>query len=500
MTSSVLGPGSRIADRYAIESPLASGGMGVVYRATDTRLSRPVAIKLLLAQLGAEPSQLARFEREAIAAARLSHPGIVQVHDFGRTETGLSYLVMELVGGTTLAKVLDGSRLTTPRALDVGEQALSALAAAHAAGIVHRDLKPGNIMLVPLGGGREHVKLLDFGIAQLKSGEGYARLTATGEILGTPSFMAPEQARGESCDPRTDVYAMGMVLWCCVTGRLPYAQLPIAKVVTALQTEMPPRADAISAEVSRPLADVIEKAMQKSPTRRFGSADELAAALRSTAQAKTTGTPMIPATRPQSAAPSIPTVPERPAALGPSAPAPALPPAPIAARAPAVSPVPVPVQAPVATPAPVSAPVHSPAPVATPVPASAAVDSAAASAPQPRKPRWWLRILLALLALGLLAVLAVVAVIVAIGVWGLEAFASLPNAEHPAAGIVDAVSMQTCEAAARCCVAAGGSSCDAYRAPPLDVASCRRGIGSFGDTLLSRGEDAQLCSPTYSGP
>lgn len=128
-----------------------------------------------------------------------------------------------------------------------------------------------------------------------------------------------------------------------------------------------------------------------------------------------------------------------------------------------------------------------------------AAPVAALAPPRPKK-RWWLRILITLFALGALAALLVVGLVVAIGVWGLEAFMSLPSAERPAAGIVDGASVQTCEAAARCCEAAGGSSCQSYRTPPLDVADCRLGIGAFGDALASRGEDAAMCAPGYDGP
>ena len=163
----VLKPGDRIADRYEIDTVIARGGMGAVYRATDTRTGRAVAVKVVLKELAGDRTALARFEREAMAAARLAHPGVVSVLDFGTTPEGLSYLVMEHVAGRTLAEVLDQEgRLAPARAADIVEQALGGLEAAHAAGIVHRDLKPGNLMLVPSGaGGREIVKLLDFGVA-----------------------------------------------------------------------------------------------------------------------------------------------------------------------------------------------------------------------------------------------------------------------------------------------------------------------------------------------
>jgi serine/threonine protein kinase len=270
--------GQVLGDRYRIEAPLARGGMGAVYRATDVRIGRPVALKVLLPDFAADVLEVARFQREATAIASLHHPGIVQVLDLGR-DGAAPYLVMELVAGQTLSAVLSKEgKLEAWRAADVIEQALFAISAAHSAGIVHRDLKPGNVMVVPTGG-REAVKVLDFGIAQLKTGVAYTRLTQTGVILGTPAFMAPEQARGEPCDARTDVYAMGVVLWCLLTGKKAFAGRDMADVIAQVLDEVPTRADRVDPSVPPALAAVCDRALQKRPSDRFASAADFASAL-----------------------------------------------------------------------------------------------------------------------------------------------------------------------------------------------------------------------------
>jgi tRNA A-37 threonylcarbamoyl transferase component Bud32 len=281
MTAVAVEIGQRIADRYRVISVIARGGMGAVYEAIDERLDRRVAIKVLLQDLVEDRTIAARFEREARAAARLSHPSIVQVFDFGIAADGAAYLVLERVVGRTLATILGTEgRVAPARAADIVEQALGALATAHASGIVHRDIKPPNLMVVASGvGDRELVKVLDFGIAQLKTGTAYTRLTSTGMILGTPAFMAPEQARGEATDARVDVYAMGVVLYCLLTGVSPFHSRDIAEVVMRVLEHTPPRADAIAPGVPPSLAAIAERAMQKRAEHRFPSADAFALAL-----------------------------------------------------------------------------------------------------------------------------------------------------------------------------------------------------------------------------
>jgi serine/threonine-protein kinase len=271
--------GHRLGSRYRIEEALARGGMGAVYRAVDERRGRDVAIKVMHKELAEGTVEVARFEREALAAASLHHPGIVQVLGVGKEPDGTSYLVMELVRGETLAALLTREGKVAPaRAADIVEQALFALSVAHGAGVIHRDLKPGNVMLTSIDG-RETVKVLDFGVAQLKAGASYTRLTKTGVLVGTPAFMAPEQARGEPSDARTDVYAMGVLLWSLCTGRAPFMAPDLADILLKVLNDKAPRADAVEPTVPAALASIIEMAMQKRPEDRFASASAFASAL-----------------------------------------------------------------------------------------------------------------------------------------------------------------------------------------------------------------------------
>ena len=280
MIEFTLAPGTRIADRYRITGLIAHGGMGAVHEAVDERLGREVALKTLRSEHVADGTEVMRFEREAQMSARLSHPGIAQVLDFGRTPAGLLYLVMERIRGETLASLLTREKRVLPaRAADIVEQALSALASAHAEGILHRDLKPGNVMVVPTGNAREVVKVLDFGIAHQMDGAAYTRLTRTGVILGTPAFMAPEQARGEPLDVRVDVYAMGVLLWCLLTGQKPFVGGSMADTIDALLNVVPQRADRVVQGIPHALASVAEVAMQKDPAQRFADANAMAHAL-----------------------------------------------------------------------------------------------------------------------------------------------------------------------------------------------------------------------------
>ena len=313
--------GYRLGNRYRIEEPLAHGGMGAVYRATDQETQREVAVKVMHAELSKDPIVLARFEREARAVTSLHHPGIVQLLDIGTHTDGSSFLVMELIRGETLAAVLQREgKLAPERAADLVEQALFALSVAHGAGVIHRDLKPANLMIVQ-GAGREEVKVLDFGVAQLKAGPDYQRLTGAGVLVGTPAFMAPEQARGESSDARTDVYALGVLLWSLCTGRPPFPSPDVADVLVRLQNEVPPRADVIEPAVGASLGSVIAMAMQKRPEDRFASASAFASALvdlrtRNTRMSLPGGAgPNVPsASRAPRAAPRSPGAPRSPAA------------------------------------------------------------------------------------------------------------------------------------------------------------------------------------------
>jgi serine/threonine-protein kinase len=278
-----LTPKTIVAERYRIDGVIARGGMGAVLRATDQRLDRPVALKVILPALSEDLEAVERLRREALSAARVQHPGIVAVLDVGTCphpngRGRLCYLVMELVEGESLAAMAARGPIAPDLVVEIGLQALDALAAAHEAGLVHRDLKPANVLVSTTRSGIR-VRLADFGLVQLAGTAAHSRLTQSGVILGTPLYMAPEQARAEPCDARTDVYALGLVLWTCLTARLPSNADGFASAIVAVLTEELPRADAWSPGVPRALADVIATATRKDPRERPVSAPALAALL-----------------------------------------------------------------------------------------------------------------------------------------------------------------------------------------------------------------------------
>ena len=263
----------RTLGRYCIVEELGAGGMGAVYRAHDERLNRDVAIKVLAATAFDSDEARSRFRREALALSRLNHPNIASVHDFD-TQDGLDLLVMELVPGVTLNKKLSAGPLPEKEILLLGKQLMQGLAAAHEAGIVHRDLKPGNIRITPDG----RLKILDFGLAKelgpTPDTEVTAVATATGQIVGTLPYMAPEQLRGEAIDARTDIHAAGAVLYEMSTGRRPFPEqsTPLLTDQILNQAPVPPRS--LNARLSAPLEQVILKALEKDPDHRYQSANE----------------------------------------------------------------------------------------------------------------------------------------------------------------------------------------------------------------------------------
>src|SRR6188768_2324113 len=235
-----LTAGSRLG-RYEIIKPLGAGGMGEVYRARDTRLDREVAIKILPESVARDPERLARFDREAKAVAALSHPNILALHDAG-TEDGVTFAVMELLDGESLRERLAHGPLPVRRAIETTVQIAKGLAAAHAKGLIHRDLKPDNIFLVSDG----QVKILDFGLAKAADPSDSSGATATraamtdpGTVLGTVGYMAPEQVRGHALDARTDLFALGAVLYEMVTGQRAFQRETAAEIMTAILREDP---------------------------------------------------------------------------------------------------------------------------------------------------------------------------------------------------------------------------------------------------------------------
>src|SRR5438876_2661200 len=224
---------------YHVLSLLGSGGMGEVYLAEDTRLKRKVALKLLPAELTANPDRLRRFKQEAQAASALNHPNIITIYEIGQVD-GLNFIVTEFITGETLRQRMATERMNLPVVLDVAAQAASALAAAHAAGIVHRDLKPENIMLRPDG----LIKVLDFGLAKLiepqtanvnSEAATVARVdTKMGTVMGTAQYMSPEQARGWNVDARSDIFSLGVVLDEMLVGRAPFTGETTADIISLL--------------------------------------------------------------------------------------------------------------------------------------------------------------------------------------------------------------------------------------------------------------------------
>ncbi len=289
--------------RYEILKPLGAGGMGEVYRARDTRLDREVAIKILHESFAQDPSRLARFEREAKAVAALSHPNILALHDAG-TEQGTTYAVMELLEGETLRERLAGGAMPLRRAVDTAVQIARGLAAAHAKGLVHRDLKPENVFLVADG----QVKILDFGLAtsaETASGEAAAtqtRMTDPGTVLGTVGYMAPEQVRGQMADARTDLFALGAVLYEMLTGARAFQRDTAAETMTAILREDPSDLPAAQTAQAPALDRIVRHCLEKNPTERFQSARDVAFALE--ALSGSTGT---------TAAKAIASVPDAPA-------------------------------------------------------------------------------------------------------------------------------------------------------------------------------------------
>ena len=271
--------GSVLGGRYRVGKRLGEGGMGAVYEALQVDIGRRVALKLLHPELSEDAELVARFRREAEASASLGDPNIVQVTDFGHSEEHGAFLVMELLSGAPLASVLaNEGKLPPARVAFIAHQVLGALASAHRAGIVHRDLKPDNVFLTSVSGIADIVKLLDFGIAKLIANDGGQR-TATGVVLGTPAYMSPEQARGREVDARTDLYAVGVLMYQALSGRLPYRASNYNAILFAIIEETPPPLGELRPDLDPSLIAVIERAMAKEPSDRFASAEEMREAL-----------------------------------------------------------------------------------------------------------------------------------------------------------------------------------------------------------------------------
>jgi serine/threonine protein kinase len=263
------------ADRYRLERRLGVGGMATVQLAMDTRLERRVAVKLLAEHLAADSNFVSRFRREALAAARLVHPNIVQVFDFGAEEsTGRQYIVMEFVDGPSCAEILrELGRLEPDDAVSILTQACRGLDYAHRNGVVHRDVKPGNLLRSRDGG---QVKLADFGIA--KAAE-HSDMTKVGSVLGTAAYLSPEQARGEPAGPASDLYALGVVSYQLLAGRLPFEAASLTDLARQQDTTAPRPLHEIDPQIPRPLSLIVARALERVPADRFADAGAMEQAL-----------------------------------------------------------------------------------------------------------------------------------------------------------------------------------------------------------------------------
>jgi hypothetical protein len=279
--STVLPPGSIIDGRYEVLEKLAEGGMGEVYRAQHVELGKPLAIKVMRPELSDDPEFVARFKREAISAGRIGQLNIIDVSDFGRTTEGRFYFVMEYLDGVTVTHLLrSGEGLPVQRVMNLVSQVVRALAAAHAAGIVHRDLKPDNIMVLQRPGQPDLVKVLDFGIAKVLQGKAAGGQTAVGMVVGTPQYMAPEQAQGLNSDTRTDIYALGLIFYELLRGRPAFEAETPSMLMIKQVTEPPPRfPGSLSSQIPPALERMVFKMLEKSPEARPQSMEEVLAEL-----------------------------------------------------------------------------------------------------------------------------------------------------------------------------------------------------------------------------
>ncbi|HET7291435.1 MAG TPA: protein kinase, partial [Vicinamibacteria bacterium] len=299
-----LKPGTLFHGRYEIQGPLGRGGMGMVYRARDKTLDEDVAIKVLRPEFAEDPKMAERFKSEIKLARRIRHRNVCAIHDFGE-DRGVLYISMELIDGVDLKHILKRRGALPPaEAYDVAIQVAEGLEAVHASGIIHRDLKTPNIM-VDRGG---VARLMDFGIAKRQEGGGAS--TATGHVLGTPEYMSPEQAQGQRVDARTDVYALGVVIYEIFTGDVPFrGETPISTILKHLQD--PPPLD--RTKLPKSLRPVLAKALAKEPGARYSNARAVADALR---EARTPSRKQQPIATEVLVAPTLPRPATRPARAG----------------------------------------------------------------------------------------------------------------------------------------------------------------------------------------
>ncbi|MEO8379568.1 MAG: protein kinase [Acidobacteriota bacterium] len=291
-----LATGARLGP-YRIDAEIGAGGMGHVFRATDTRLDRAVAIKILPQHRWSDPQLRLRFEREARALSSLSHPNLCALYDVGEiAQSGapVPYLVMELLEGDTLRERLAAGRLSMRKALSWAAQIASGLAAAHQKGVIHRDLKPDNIFVTRGESSDELLKILDFGLALTEPGPTDTSTllrTEPGMVMGTAQYMSPEQVRGEHLDARSDIFSLGIVLFEMLTGRAPFQARSAVETMSAILTEEPPELTSLVPAVPESVETLVGRCLEKDPAQRFSSARDLAFALESAARSATPSAP-----------------------------------------------------------------------------------------------------------------------------------------------------------------------------------------------------------------
>ncbi len=293
--------GQVVADRYHIVKKLGEGGMGQVYLGEHVKMGRRSAIKVMNPQMVHDPDAIARFNREASNASRISHPNVCAIYDFGETADGLVYLAMEFIEGEPLTDVLtrEGT-LPVARAARIFAQTADALQAAHDLGIVHRDLKPDNIMVTRGRDGSDVVKVVDFGIAKAVGGdEAGQKVTKTGLVVGTPEFMSPEQLAGDVVDGRSDLYALALVFFQTLTGRLPFEAETVQETMIKRLTDEPATLAATRPDLAFPdgLQPVLDSALTRSPTERYQTVGKFADDVKSVTGATASRNVAVPATR-----------------------------------------------------------------------------------------------------------------------------------------------------------------------------------------------------------
>ncbi len=274
--------GTLITERYRVERKVGAGGMGTVYAADDLTAGRKVAVKVLSRMYSRDQRVVERFQREARMASQARHPNIIEVSDLGQTRDGRWYIAMELLDGLDLHEAINLKRTYEPAELSpVLDPVLSALEAAHALGLVHRDLKPENIFLARTPDGEIVVKLLDFGVVKVPPEGAQAHLTRTGTIVGTPEYMAPEQAMDAAVDRRADLYSLGCVAYTMLCGESPFADKSTLLVLTGhvVRPPVPPSVRRPSLPSAQAVDEFLGRALEKKPDKRYQSAAEMRAAL-----------------------------------------------------------------------------------------------------------------------------------------------------------------------------------------------------------------------------